>query len=273
MRTILSALLLIVTILWWPDHSDAQKLDVPYVPTPPSVVDRMLDLANLGPGDYLIDLGSGDGRIVIEAGLRGAAGHGVDLDRNLVEASREKAAVAEVSDRVMFLREDIYETEIRQASVITLYLLTRINLKLRPRLLEELRPGTRVISHSFHMGEWTPDSTLSVTTPSNAEHKIYLWIIPARAEGRWRWKTDRVQHNLSIRQKFQKITPDLRTGKGFFTVSDAVLQGRRISFRAEERPGGNYRYSGRIQGNRIWGFVQIRQNGEQRVEKWTARRK
>ncbi len=264
---------LFLLLAWgFPGELPAQKLEVPYVPTPPSVVEAMLELGRVGPGDYVIDLGSGDGRIVIRAGLMGAAGHGVDLDRNLVEASREKAAVAGVADRVMFLQEDIHETDISRASVITMYLLSRINLKLRPRLLEELPPGTRVVSHMFDLGDWKPDSSLTVTTPAKVGHEIFLWIVPAQADGRWRWNAHGVRHRLSIRQKYQQIAPDLRTGQGLHTIRDAVLRGRRISFVAETE-GRMYLYNGRIEGRRIRGVVQIRDDDEYRVERWEATRR
>jgi len=136
-----------------------QAEEVPYIRTPQVVVDKMLDLAEVGPDDFLIDLGSGDGRIVITAAQkRGAQGFGVELDASLVEASNEAARKAGVAGRAQFFVRDLFETDIREASVLTMYLLSSVNLQLRPRILAQLKPGTRVVSHDWDMGEWKPDA-------------------------------------------------------------------------------------------------------------------
>lgn len=254
--------------------SDAQNLDVPFVPTPQPVVDRMLEIAQVEPGDYVIDLGSGDGRIVISAAKLGAIGHGVDLDPERISEARENAVKQGVEDRVMFLRKDIFETDISQASVITMYLLSSVNLKLRPTILETLRPGTRVVSHSFDMGDWEPDESYDVESSMGRGHDVYLWVVPADASGSWSWNVDGRSHSLNVSQQYQEIGLELTAGGSSLETSNEVLRGRRISFRVSE---GNryYNYSGRIEGNTISGTVQIRtgsDNNNDRIVNWKATR-
>ena len=154
----------------------ADSVDVPYVPTPQAVVDKMLDLAKVTSGDYLIDLGSGDGRIPIAAAKRfGTKAMGVDIDPVRVQEAKTNAINARVQDKVEFKKQDLFETDLSEATVLTLYLLPRINLQLRPRLLTELKPGTRVVSHSFDMGDWKPDQEVKVDGRT-----IYLWTVPER---------------------------------------------------------------------------------------------
>jgi len=153
--------------------------EVPYVPTHERVVDEMLKVANVKKGDVLYDLGSGDGRIVITAAKRfGTRGVGVDIDPVRVKEARENAVKAGVTDRVKFLQQDLFETDIREATVVTLYLLPEVNLRLRPKLLSDLKPGTRVVSHNYDMGDWMPLKTLSIRVPE--EHTIYYWVVPPR---------------------------------------------------------------------------------------------
>lgn len=151
--------------------------EVPYVPTHEKIVAEMLKVAKVGKNDILYDLGSGDGRIVITAAKKfGTRGVGVDIDPMRVKEARENAAKAGVTDRVKFLQQDLFETDIREATVVTLYLLPEVNLRLRPKLLSELKPGTRVVSHNYDMGDWTPLKTLQVQVPE--EHTIYYWVVP-----------------------------------------------------------------------------------------------
>jgi hypothetical protein len=155
-----------------------ESLDVPYVPTPQSVVDKMLDIAKVTGEDYLIDLGSGDGRIPIAAAKRfGTKGMGVEIDPVRVQEAKTNAVNARVADKVEFKKQDLFETDLSQATVLTLYLLPRVNLQLRPRLLNKLKPGTRVVSHSFDMGDWKPDQKIVVDGRT-----IYLWIVPERGK-------------------------------------------------------------------------------------------
>lgn len=169
-------------------HAD----EVPYVATPTGVVDAMLSIAGVGDKDYLFDLGSGDGRIVIAAAKQfHARGVGIEYDGTLIAQSRESAAREGVSDRVEFLQQDIFASDFRNATVLTMYLLPEVNLDLRPRILFELRPGTRVVSHDWDMGDWEPDERRVIQTSEKAvwpltESRVYLWIVPTRVAGYWR---------------------------------------------------------------------------------------
>lgn len=154
------------------------KKDVPFVPTPTVVVEEMLKQARVTGKDVLYDLGSGDGRIVITAAQKyGTRGIGIDIDPQLVQKSQENAQKAGVADKVKFLQQDLFKTDLREATVVTLYLLPDINLKLRPKLLSELKPGTRVVSHNYHMGDWKPDRVVEVKAPG-VEHYVFYWVVP-----------------------------------------------------------------------------------------------
>jgi SAM-dependent methyltransferase len=246
-------------------------LDVPYVATPEEVVERMLELGQVGPGDYVMDLGSGDGRLVIEAVQRGAYGLGVDIDPERVREARKNAVAAGVGDRVAFLQQDLFETDVSQASVVTMYLLLEVNLKLRPILLEELRPGTRVVSHAFGMGDWEADEIVYVKADEPTKHRIYLWVIPADASGRWQWQINGQKFSWLVKQKYQKLDTTLKSDDESLATREVELRGRRIAFSAE-RDGARYLFSGRIEKGEINGVVQIQSGNEPRVLEWTARR-
>ena len=159
-----------------------RRPDVPYVPTNEAVVEQMLKMAKVGKNDVVYDLGSGDGRIVITAVQRYGAkrGVGIDIDPDRVKEARENAQKAGVTDRVTFVQGDLFQADIREATVVTMYLLQDVNLKLRPKLLSELRPGTRVVSHNYHMGDWQPKEKATVPV-GGIEHTVYFWIVPPRA--------------------------------------------------------------------------------------------
>jgi len=205
-----------------PAHVAEQDLEVPYVPTPRPVVAAMLDMAEVGPDDYLIDLGSGDGRIPIMAAQRGARALGVDLDPERVAEAANAAALAQLQTRARFRRQDLFETPLREASVVTLYLLPQVNLRLRPRLLTELRPGTRIVSHAFTMGDWRPDLEREVNAAN-----VYLWIVPAVAEGSWILDLgDGTRWPLELEQRFQDVSGTL----GGRPLQDVALRGRKLRF-------------------------------------------
>jgi SAM-dependent methyltransferase len=193
--TLVLALLLSVvsTVAQQPLKPLEKEPEVPYMPTHEKVVAEMLKVAKVGKDDILYDLGSGDGRIVITAAKEfGARGVGVDIDPDLIREARENAVKAGVADKVKFLQQDLFETDIREATVVTLYLLPEINRRLRPKLLSDLKPGTRVVSHNHDMGDWKPDKTLRVRVPHEYvisktlnmrmphQHKIYYWVVPPR---------------------------------------------------------------------------------------------
>ena len=228
-------------------------LDVPYVSTPPEVVAQMLALANPTRNDVLYDLGSGDGRIVIEAARRfGTRGVGVDLDPVRVEEATANARRRGVQDRARFRRQDLFETDIRSASIVTLYLFPHVNLELRPRLFAQLRPGTRVVSHAFDMGDWQPDTVVRVrVNQGTGRATVYAWTIPARVAGRWTLTTPEGRRvALQLRQRFQRFT-----GPG--GVSGRLV-GERIDFALTERVNGRAvtrRFSGRVTGDGMSGRV------------------
>ena len=198
----------------------ASALDeVPFVVTPDNVTLAMLQIAKVGSEDYLIDLGSGDGRIVITAAKRfGARGLGVEIVADLVAKSREAAAQAGVGHRAHFREQDLFKTDLSPASVVTMYLLPEVNLQLRPRLLQ-LRPGTRVVSHDWDMGEWEPDRTLTLPAPHKTvglekTSKVHLWVVPARVDGMWCGTGKAKGKSLRIRQSFQKFRGELLDAEG-----------------------------------------------------------
>jgi tRNA G37 N-methylase Trm5 len=172
------ALLLILLLACVTTSTAQQRPEVPYVPTDDRVVAEMLSVANVGKDDVLYDLGSGDGRIVITAAKKfGTRGVGVDIDPERVKEANENAVKAGVSDRVRFVQQDLFQTDFREATVVTLYLLPSVNMRLRPKLLSDLKPGTRVVSHNYDMGDWTPLKTIVVTLPEDT-HTVYYWIVP-----------------------------------------------------------------------------------------------
>jgi SAM-dependent methyltransferase len=207
------------------------EYDVPYVPTPPALVEKMLDLATVAAADYLIDLGCGDGRIALAAARRGARALGVDIDPVRIQEASAAARFAGMESRVVFRRQDLFRTPIYEASVVTLYLLPRINLELRPRLLTELRPGSRIVSHAFHMGDWRPEAQDEL----DGRH-IFLWIVPAVAGGSWSLTmADGSTSVLEIEQRFQDVTGTLTGAGGVLELQQAVLRGARLSFTAGGR--------------------------------------
>jgi hypothetical protein len=206
--------------------------DVPYVPTNPPTVEAMLRIANVGPNDLVMDLGSGDGRIVITAARRyGARGLGVELDPERVRESIANARAAGVSERVRFVQGDLFEADIRPATVVTLYLLSRVNLALRPRLLNELRPGTRIVSHDFDMGAWKPDIRASVRGYGS---EIFFWVVPAKVAGTWRVRifepAGEQVFDVEFKQQFQEIEGEVRGDGPKLWVRDERLEGERIVF-------------------------------------------
>jgi len=217
--------------------------DVIWVPTPQALVDKMLDLAKVTPKDYVIDLGSGDGRTVITAAKRGAKALGIEYNPEMVELSKRNAAKEGVSDRASFVKADLFESDFSQAQVISMFLLSSINLKLRPKILE-LKPGTRIVSNTFDMGEWKPDE--SATIPGcNSWCTAHLWIVPAKVEGNWKLP----KGELALKQSFQMISGTLTNGNAVAPI-DGKLNGERISFTA-----GNASYTGRVNGDSMEGAV------------------
>jgi SAM-dependent methyltransferase len=259
-----------------------KDLDTPYVPTPQVVVSRMLELAQIKPGDTVIDLGSGDGRLVITAAQKyGARGFGVELDPRLVERSNAAAARAGVADRVKFLQQDLFQTDFHQANVLTLYLLPDVNMALRPKILEELKPGTRVVSHDYGMREWRPDAQEIIPAPDKTvgarkESMVYLWVVPAKVEGDWDLEiaADGVTRHipLSVEQEFQVVSAAVYVlGHGRVPASDARLRGDALSLTLPAGVLGpeQVELRGRALGDSLSGRVR---EGDREIGTWSARR-
>jgi hypothetical protein len=223
-----------------PEVGQAGK-DVVWVPTPQALVDKMLEMAKVTPKDYVIDLGSGDGRTVITAAKHGSKALGIEYNPEMVELSKRNAAKEGVSDKASFMKADLFESDFSQAQVITMFLLPSINLKLRPKILD-LKPGTRIVSNSFDMDDWKPDQTENVAGCTNW-CTAHLWIVPAKVDGNWKMP----QGELAIKQTFQVISGTLKNG----TSSSAIngkLNGDQITFTA-----GGTQYTGRVNGSSIEG--------------------
>jgi SAM-dependent methyltransferase len=224
------------------------RLDVPYVATDLEVVDAMLGLAQVKPDDYVIDLGSGDGRILIAAARSiGARGFGVDIDPARIRESNDNARAAGVAARVTFRRRNLFDTPLAEADVLTLYLLPEINLRLRPRILAEMRPGTRVVSHDFDMGDWRWDQRQRVGSAT-----IYLWIVPARVGGNWTLTANGRAWPLAIDQRYQAFSGTIGAGEGAVRTEQGRLGGDRIRFIARLGQGRQV-FEGRVAGDAIEG--------------------
>ncbi len=218
--------------------------DVIWVPTPDSLIQAMLDLAKVTPEDYVMDLGSGDGRIVIAAAKRGARAVGFEFNPDMVALSRRNAEAAGVSGKATFINADIFESDFSKATVITMYLLPQLNLKLRPTILS-YKPGTRVVSHAFTMGEWSADQTVE-----QEGRTAYLWIVPAQVEGTWTCKMPTGVAELNLTQQFQNAQGTLKSNGKVLTLSGVKIDGNRIRFVADNR-----NYSGLINDKKIEGAV------------------
>jgi hypothetical protein len=234
-----------------PEVGQAGK-DVVWVPTPQALVDKMLEMAKVTPKDYVIDLGSGDGRTVITAAKHGSKALGIEYNPDMVELSKRNAAKEGVSDKASFIKADLFESDFSQAQVITMFLLPSINMKLRPKILD-LKPGTRIVSNSFDMEDWKPDQTENVAGCSNW-CTAHLWIVPAKVGGTWKLP----QGELAFKQTFQMITGTLKNGSVVSPIN-GKLNGDQISFTA-----AGTQYTGKVNGNSM--------EGTAGGAKWTATR-
>jgi len=229
--------------------------DVVWVPTPQALVDKMLDMAKVTPKDYVIDLGSGDGRTVITAAKRGAKAQGIEYNPDMVELSKRNAAKEGVNDKATFAKADLFQSDFSQATVITMFLLPSINIKLRPKILD-LKPGTRIVSNSFDMEDWKPDEDATV---SGCDHwcTAHLWIVPAKVGGTWKLS----QGDLTLKQTFQMVSGSIKSAN-VITPVNGQLNGDQITFTA-----GGAQYTGRVNGNSMEGTIKGGNNGS-----WTATR-
>jgi precorrin-6B methylase 2 len=255
------------------------EIEVPFEPTPPQVVDQMLKLAGVNEADTLYDLGCGDGRIVVMAAQKYKAhGFGVDLDSQRIEECKENAQSAGVTDRVQFKMGDIMQQDLRPATAVTLYLLNEVNLMLRPKLYRELKPGTRIVSHAFHMADWKADKTEH--PPKARDNVIYLWIMPAPVGGVWQWTTKTAKGEetcrLDLRQEFQVVLGSLTVaGSKKGRISGASLSGRALQFSATMPDGqrqAKVLFKGVVDGDTIKGTQQGPGGSRAGAQEWVAKR-
>lgn len=238
-----------------PEVGQAGK-DVVWVPTAQALVDRMLDMAKLTAKDIHFDLGSGDGRTVITAARRGATATGVEYNPDMVELSRRNAAKEKLAGKATFIHGDIFETDFSKATVITLFLLPDLNVKLRPKILD-MKPGTRVVSNSFTMGDWKSDESQSASKDCTSYCTAYLWIVPAKVEGIWKSGKEEIK----FAQEYQMVHGSVGSGGKLAPVLNGRLRGDEINFTA-----GEGRYNGRVSGDRIEGTYTV----AGKVTPWTA---
>lgn len=217
--------------------------DVIWVPSAQALVDRMLDMAKLTVDDYVVDLGSGDGRTVITAARRGARALGIEYNPELVALSRTNATAAGVDERATFVQGDIFNSDFSTATIVTLFLLEELNLRLRPLLLD-MKPNTRVVSNTFDMGDWTPDDRVVAGTGCNAYCHAYYWIVPAKVAGTWRLP----EGELVLEQTFQMLTGTLKSPGGTTAITNGKMRGDQITFMI-----GDKIYNGRVAGDRMEG--------------------
>ena len=237
-----------------------QGKDVVWVPTPQELVNKMLQIGKVTPNDYVIDLGSGDGRTVISAAKIGAKAVGIEYNPDMVALSKENAKKEGVGDKTEFLQADLYETDLSKATVITMFLLPEINLKLRPRLLD-LKPGTRIVSNTFTMGEWEADMEVTTEENWNSWNTAYLWIIPAKVDGKWKLGDG----ELELVQEYQFVRGTFKAGIRSQLVTDGRLEGNTFTFRINDDT-----YTGVVSGANIKGTASNKAEGK--TWDWAASR-
>ena len=269
-------------------YGQEREPDVYYVPTPEKVVIKMLRMAQVTRNDIVYDLGCGDGRIVITAAkVFGARGVGVDIDPVRIRESNENARKSGVTDRVKFIEQDLFETDISEATVVSLYLYPELNLRLRPKLFRELRPGSRVVSHEFDMDDWKPDNMGTVrrvklyykNNPVVKDTKYYYWVIPADVAGIWRWtlstSTGMRDYALHLDQQFQEISGHVNIKGQEIPIGQARLLGDQLSFTFSDhtdKQNAVMRFNGRISSDTIQGNVEVQGGPLKGSYRWTATR-
>ena len=282
MNKLAFAAVLSFAALTTPAAAQEGRGDVVYVPTPQVVVEEMLRMAKIGPKDFLIDLGSGDGRIVVTAAKKfGSQGFGVDLDRYLLNIARETAKKEGVSERASFVEQNLFETDLGKATVISSYLLPEMNLKLRPKILA-LKPGTRVVAHDYHMGDWYPDVQKDIPVPEKlvgtpGVSYVYLWYVPAKIAGKWQAQINPggkdAPYEIAFDQLFQILEGTLRAGSETAQLRGR-LNGEQVTFSTQPKgsPGGQrHEFTGRVDGDKMEGTVRIGEGQGARQASWTAK--
>jgi SAM-dependent methyltransferase len=279
-RWLLPFLLLIPGTLLGQLYLQEKPLDVPYVPTKPEVVATMLRMAKVAKDDVLYDLGCGDGRIVITAAqLYGTRGVGIDIDPERIKESKENAAKAQVEHLVKFLEQDLFQADFHEATVVSLYLLTSVNLRLRPILLQQLRPGTRIVSHNYAMDTWKPDDS-TIVMVNEQSHSVYFWVVPANVSGVWKgaWADGAKgsDFRLELEQHFQWPSGKIDLGGEEIWLSDIRLSGDKFEFTVKsEKDTGTPRmvFTGTVRGEEMEGTVEVIQaSGQNSRRSWKAGR-
>jgi len=244
-------------------------LDVIYEPSSYPIVEEMLNMASVTSDDLVYDLGCGDGRIVIMAAkLRGAKGVGIDLDPERIQESRQNAQKEGVADKVVFYEQNLFEADISRATVVLIYLFPEVNLRLRPKLLRELNPGVRIVSHSHTMGEWEADSTRNV-----GGHDLHYFVVPANVSGKWKGPDmEGKPISLSLTQEFQQVQGKMSIGSETYPIRTIGLEGKEISFTLERKVGGSNRllfFNGRFSGDTLEGTI-VNEGGHYAGTPWKA---
>ena len=264
------------------DMSDA--LDVPFVPSHGDVLRAMFDMTKANKGDYVIDLGSGDGRIVIAAAKwLGARGFGVDLNKELVAIATKQARQQGVADRARFFVRDLFATDISKATLVTMYLLPEIVLQLRPKLLSTLKPGTRIASHDYHLGAWRPDQTRIIDADGEERSIVYAWVVPAKVAGSWEWDIDYPRYFKSVTpvtaridQRYQDLGGQARFDGGSVPIREATVNGTKVSFTITAEIDDvivRQNYVGSVRGNEIIGTVRLSGSIKDVTLPWRAKKR
>ncbi len=235
------------------------KLDIHFVPTPHEVVKRMLELAKVGPDDVHYDLGSGDGRIVIASvkDFKAKKGVGIDLDPQRIKEANENKGKAGLGDNVTFREQNIFETDLSEASTVSMYLLTSINIRMRPKLLKELKPGTRIVTHAFNMGEWKEEHSESVEG-----YQVYLFIVPASVTGKWEVSEGERKISLDLKSEFTELSGTATVNGKSATLKDGKITGTKVQFTIDV-DGKPVKYEGNVDGGAMTGFG---------AAKWSAKK-
>ena len=277
----LQAIITVISLVMIPAYAAAQEweFDVPYVPSKLKVVEEMLKMAGVNENDILYDLGCGDGRIVVTAAKeKGAHGVGIDIDPERIRESYENAKKAGVTDKVTFIEQDIFDADISEATVVSLYLLTEVNLRLRPKLLRELKPGTRVVSHNYAMGEWDYEDYKEVMAEYD-EHYVYLWFVPANVNGIWEWTepdgNGKRHYSLKLDQTFTAIEGTLTSRGSTSAITEPRIKGNRLQFSVEQNLNDKkvvLRFDGETDGTSITGTIVTVTGQQNKTAQWYARR-
>lgn len=259
--------------------AELERTGGPYVPTPQVVVDQMLRMAGVGPNDFVIDLGSGDGVIVLTAARQfKARGFGVDIDPELVKLSNNEAKRLGLADRAAFQVQDVFKADLSRATVLTLYLLPSMMTNLQAKVYNELKPGTRVVSHDYHFGDWPADDNVTFDVPEKEKVNgvpratIYLWIVPARIAGKWELRIEGAaggKYDVELRQKFQTFDGTAVAGGRSTKLELPELRGEAIRFALTAGPGRHV-FAGRVSGNTMQGTVELATG--KGTARWTASR-